>query len=79
MVGMTIGGLLAILPLFGPLSYTLRYLDDFFAERPQSMRGPDVSFYIELLALIVCPVGLLIFAVSLVFFIKSRKRTTSDV
>jgi len=73
MVGMIIGGLLAILPLFGPLSFTLHYLDDFFAKRPQSMRGPDISFYIELLALIVCPVGLLIFTASLVFYFKKLK------
>ena len=79
MVGMIVGGLLATAPLFGPLSYTLHYLDDFFAKRPQSMRGPDISFYIELLALVVCPLGLLIFAISLVFYIKKPKVKTSDL
>ena len=73
---MIVGGLLAVAPVFGPLGETLHYLDDFFAERPQSMRGPDISFYAELLALIVCPVGLLIFAISLVLFIRSGRRTT---
>ncbi len=72
---MIIGGLLAIGPVFGPLGATWRYLSDFFAERPQSMRGPDASFYVELLALIVCPIGLLLFVVSLVLFIRSGRRT----
>jgi len=72
---MIVGGLLAIAPLFGPLGETLHYLDDFFAERPQSMRGPDNSFYVEMLALIVCPFGLIIFAISLVFFIRGRRRS----
>jgi hypothetical protein len=76
LVAMIVGGLLAVAPVFGPLGETLHYLDDFFAERPQSMRGPDISFYAELLALIVCPVGLLIFAISLVLFIRSGRRTT---
>jgi len=35
------------------------------------MRVPDVSFFAELLAEIVCPFGLLIFALSLVCFIRS--------
>jgi len=73
--GMIIGGLLAVAPLFGPLGETLHYLSDFFAERPQSMRGPDTSFYVELLALIVCPGGLLLFAISLLFFFRSGRRT----
>jgi hypothetical protein len=55
---------------FGPLVPTLHYLDDFFAERPQSMRVPGISFSAELLALIVCPVGLFIFAISLVFLLE---------
>jgi hypothetical protein len=75
LMAMIIGGLLTIAPVFGPLGKTLHYLDDFFAERPQSMRGPDNSFYLELLALIACPVGLLIFTISLVLFIRSRRRT----
>jgi hypothetical protein len=78
---MIVGGLLAVTPLFGPLSYTLHYLDDFFAQRPQSMRGPDISFYGELLALIVCPIGLLILAISLVVYLKklkANKTVTSD-
>jgi hypothetical protein len=73
--GMVVGGLLAIAPLFGSLGATLHYLDDFFAQRPQSMRGPDSSFYVELLALIVCPVGLVLFAISLFFFIRSGRRS----
>jgi hypothetical protein len=73
LVAMIVGGLLAVAPLFGPLGSTLHYLDDFFAERPQPMRGPDVSFFVELLALVVCPVGLLVFAISLVIFIRSGR------
>jgi hypothetical protein len=71
---MIIGGLLTIAPVFGPLRFTLHYLADFFAERPQSMRVPDISFFVKLLALIVCPVGLLMFAISLVLFIRSDGR-----
>ena len=37
------------------------------------MLGPDPSFFVELLPLIVCPVGLLIFSVSLVLFIRSGR------
>ena len=72
---MIVGGLLAVAPVFGPLGKTLRYVADFIAERPQSMRGPDISFFIELLALILCPVGLLLFVTSLVLFIRSGSRT----
>jgi hypothetical protein len=75
LIAMIVGGLLAIAPVFGPLGKTWRYLSDFFAERPKSMRGPDNSFYVELLALIKCPGGLLLFAISLVLFIRSGKRT----
>jgi hypothetical protein len=78
LVGMIVGGFLAATPLLGPLGYTVHYLDDFFAQRPQSMRGPDISFYGELLALIICPIGLLIFAISLVFYLKKLKVTTND-
>jgi len=72
---MIVGGLLALAPVFGPLAITLHYLDNFIAERPQPMRAPDISFFAELLALIVCPIGLLIFAISLVLFIRSGRRT----
>jgi hypothetical protein len=72
---MVVGGLLAVAPAFGPLGKTLHYLDDFFAERPQPMRAPDISFFAELLALIICPIGLLLFAISLVLFIRSGTRT----
>ena len=72
---MIVGGLLTVAPVFGPLGKTLHYLADFIAERPQSMRAPDISFFAELLALIVCPVGLLMFAISLVFFIRSARPT----
>ena len=75
LVGMIIGGLLTIAPVFGPLGPTWHYLADFVAERPQPMRTPDISFFVELLALIVCPFGLLIFAISLVLFIRSGERT----
>jgi len=51
---MIVGGLLAVAPVFGPLGKTLHYLADFIAERPQPMRAPDVSFFAELLALIIC-------------------------
>ena len=73
---MIVGGLLTVAPVFGPLSTTLHYLDDFIAERPQSMRVPDISFFVELLALIICPVGLLLFAISVVLFIRSGRQTT---
>jgi len=72
-VWMIIGGLSAVAPLFGPLGTTFQYLADFFAERPQSVQGPGVGFFVELLALIVCPVGLLVFTIALVVFIRSRK------
>jgi len=75
LVAMIVGGLLALAPVFGPLAITLHYLDNFIAERPQPMRAPDISFFAELLALIVCPIGLLIFAISLVLFIRSGGRT----
>jgi hypothetical protein len=39
------------------------------------MRAPDIPFFAELLALIICPVGLLLFAISLVLFIRSGRRT----
>jgi len=70
---MIVGGLLVVAPVFGLLGKTLHYLDDFIAERPQPMRVPDISFFAELLALIVCPIGLLIFAISLVLFIRSGR------
>jgi hypothetical protein len=72
---MIVGGLLAVTPVFGPLGKTLHYLADFIAERPQPMRASDISFFVELLALIVCFVGLLMFAISLVLFIRSGRRT----
>jgi hypothetical protein len=75
LAGMIVGGLLAVAPVFGPLGKTLHYLDDFIAERPQPMRTPDISFFVELLALIICPVGLLLFALSLFFLIRSGRRT----
>jgi hypothetical protein len=70
---MIVGGLLAVAPVFGPLGKTLHYLDDFIAERPQPMRAPDISFFVELLALIVCPIGLLMLAISLFFFVRSGR------
>ena len=72
---MIVGGLLAVAPVFGPLEKTLHYLADFIAERPQPTRALDISFFVELLALIICPVGLLLFAISLVFFIRSGRPT----
>src|SRR5438477_12891047 len=52
LVVMIVDGLLTVAPVFGPLGKTLHYLDDFIAERPQPMRAPDASFFVELLALI---------------------------
>jgi hypothetical protein len=75
LVVMIVGGLLAVAPVFGPLGKTLHYLDDFIAGRPQPMRVPDISFFAELLALIICPVGLLLCAMSLVLFIRSSRQT----
>jgi len=72
---MLVGGMLTVGPVFGPLGTTLHYLADFIAERPQPMRVPDISFFAELLALIVCPIGLLIFAISLVLFIRSGRQS----
>ena len=71
LVAMIVGGLLTVAPVFGPLGETLHYLADFIAKRPQPMRVPDISFFAELLALIVCPFGLLMFAISLFFYIRS--------
>jgi hypothetical protein len=68
LVVMIVGGLLTAAPVFGPLGKTLHYLADFFAERPQPMRAPDISFFAELVALIICSVGLLLFAISLFFY-----------
>jgi len=73
-VVMIVSALLTIAPVFGPLGYTLHYIGDFVAERPQPMRSPDTSFFVELLALIVSPMGLLMFAISLFFFMRSRER-----
>ena len=73
---MILGGLLAVAPVFGPLGKTCHYLADFVAERPQSVRGLDDSIFVELVALLLCPVGLLLFAISLVVVIRSGKRTT---
>jgi hypothetical protein len=70
---MIVGALLTITPVFGPLRYTLYYVADFIAERSQPMRTPDTSFFVELLALIVCPMGLLLFGISLFLFIRSRR------
>jgi hypothetical protein len=75
LVAMIVGGLLTVAPVFGSLGKTLHYLDDFIAGRPQPMRAPDISFFVELLALIICPVGLLVFSISLVLFIRSSRRT----
>jgi hypothetical protein len=72
---MIVGGLLAVAPVFGPLGKTLHYLDDFIAERPQPMRVPDISFFVELLTPIICPIGLLLFAISLVSLILGRRTT----
>ena len=58
------------------LGETLHYLADFIAKRPRPNEVPDISFFAELLALIVCPFGLLMFAISLVFFIRSGRPTT---
>jgi len=71
---MIVSGLLTIAPVFGPLGYTFHHVGDFVAERPQPMRSPDTSFFVELLALIVSPMGLLMFAISLFFFMRSRKQ-----
>ena len=75
LVAMIVGGLLAVAPFFGSLGKTLHYLADFIAERQQPMRAPDISFFAELLALIICPVGLLLFVISLVLFIRSGSRS----
>jgi hypothetical protein len=73
---MIVGGLLTVAPVFGPLGKTLHYLADFIAERPQPMRVPDISFFAELLVLVVCPFGLLMFVISLFCFIRSGRPTT---
>ena len=70
---MIVGALLTVAPVFGPLRYTLHYVADFIAERPQPMRMPEISFFVELLALIVCPIGLLMLAISLFSFIRSGR------
>jgi len=80
LVAMIVGGLLTVAPVFGPLGETLHYLADFIAKRPQPMRVPDISFFAELLALIVCPFGLLMFAISLVFLseVAGQPRRMND-
>ena len=40
----------------------------------RAVGGPDVAFFVEPLTLIVCPIGLLLFAISLVFFLCRGKR-----
>ena len=75
LVAMIVGGLMAVAPVFGPLEKTLHYLADFIAERPQPMRAPDISFFAELVALIICPIGLVLFAISLILFIRSGTQT----
>ena len=75
LVALIVGGLLAVAPVFGPLGKTLHYLADFIAERSQPMRAPDISFFAGLLTLIICPVGLLLFAISLVLFMRCGTRT----
>jgi hypothetical protein len=55
LIAIIVGGLLAVAPVFGPLGKTLHYLDDFIAERPQPMRVPDISFFVELLTLALHP------------------------
>jgi len=66
---------MAVAPVFGPLGTTWHYLADFIAERPQPMRAPDISFFAELVTLIICPIGLVLFAISLILFIRSGTRT----
>jgi hypothetical protein len=73
-VTMIVGGLLVVAPVFGPLGKTLQYLDDFFAERPQSMGGPDFPFLAELLTLMLCPLGLVLFAISMTLFFRSGRQ-----
>jgi hypothetical protein len=70
---MIVGGVLVVAPVFGPLGKTLRYLNDFFAERPQSMGGPDFSFFAELLTLMLCPLGLILFAISITLRVRSGR------
>jgi hypothetical protein len=74
MLVMIVSALPTIAPVFGPLGYTVHYIGDFLAERPQPIHSPDTSFFIELLALIVTLMGLLMFAISLFFFMRSRER-----
>src|SRR5205807_8915152 len=80
LVAMIVGGLVAVAPVFGPLGKTLHYLSYFIAERPQPMTAPDVSFFTELLALIACLVGLIIFAISLLilFEVAGHPRRADD-
>ncbi len=75
---MIVGGVLVVAPVFGPLGKTLLYLDDFFADRPQSMAGPDFSFFAELLTLLLCPLGLILFVVSMIFFFRSGRQPISS-
>ena len=56
----------------------MHYLADFIAERPQPMRAPDISFFVELLALLICPVALLLFAISLALSEADEPRRAHD-
>jgi hypothetical protein len=44
LIAMSVGALLAVAPVFGPLKKTSHYLADIIAERPQLMRAPHISF-----------------------------------
>ena len=75
LVGIICGVLLAIAPLFGPLGYTVQFIGDFVAERPQAISDKmDFGFTAELVALVGCPVGLLLLTISLMLFLRSGRR-----
>jgi hypothetical protein len=72
---MIIGGLLAITPVFGPLGATWRYLSDFFAERPQSMRGPNISFYVKSY---LAPLATMALLLSFLLLVRARYASTGS-
>jgi hypothetical protein len=70
LIAMSVGELMAVAPVFDPLGKTLHYLADFHHRATTVDAGARYFFFAEPLALITCPIGLLLFAVWLAFYSK---------
>jgi hypothetical protein len=77
LIAMSVGELMAVAPVFDPLGKTLHYLADFHHRATTVDAGARYFFFAEPLALITCPIGLLLFAVWLALFIRSGTRAAS--